>query len=100
MNDAEFIKNLEEKIIKIGVEIRDKRYTWREKARFNKPGWLEKENFADNFKCSQESDFNNENKKSNYPCDCKKYELIINNDSSVEYVGTDMYGKDSYFINK
>ncbi len=90
LNDAEFIKNLEEKIIKIGVEIRDNRYVWSERARFNKPGWLEKENFADNFKCTSTSQF----------CDCKKYEKIINGDPSVEYVGTDMYGKDSYFINK
>ncbi len=90
LNDVEFMKNLEEKIIKIGVEIRDKRYIWSEKARFNKPGWLEKENFANNFKCNNTSQF----------CDCKKYELIINNDPGAEYVGVDMYGKDSYFVNK
>ncbi len=87
--DNEFIKNLEEKIIKTGVEIRDMRYEWSSNARFGRAGWLEKKDFANNFLCTSTSQF----------CDCKKYELIINNDPSVEYVGVDMYGKDSYFIN-
>ncbi len=89
INDVEFTKKLEERIIKTGVEIRDKRYEWVNNARFNKPGWIEKKDFVDNFKCTSTSSF----------CDCKKYEKIINGDPSVEYLGMDMYGKDSYFIN-
>jgi hypothetical protein len=88
---SKLLQEVKDKIINTGVEIRNKRYEWSEKARFNKPGWLERKDMVDNFKCPQDI--------SNY-CDCKKYEKIINGDPSVEYVGVDMYGKDSYFINK
>ncbi len=87
--DAEFMKNLEEKIIKIGIEIRDKKYEWSSNAKFGRAGWVERKNFVDNFLCTSTSQY----------CDCKKYEKIVNSDPSIEYVGVDMYGKDSYFIN-
>lgn len=86
--DQRLLEEVKSKIIKLGIEIRDKKYTWANNARFGKAGWVEKENMEENFKCLSASDL----------CDCKKYEKIITGDPLAEYVGVDMYGKDAYFI--
>ena len=79
--DEDKIKQVKEKIIKIGVEIRDKKLTW------SGSDWLWNENFENNFAC----------KNGKEGClHCKSYEKILAGEA--EYLGVDMYKKDLYFI--
>ncbi len=90
--DDKLLEDTNNKIIKIGIEIRDKKYEWKANAKFGRAGWVEHEDMGKNFPCT--SKLTNTNF-----CDCKKYEKITSGDPSAEYIGTDMYGKDAYFIN-
>jgi ATP-dependent helicase/DNAse subunit B len=91
--DDKLLEEVKNKIIRIGIEIRDKKYEWKANAKFGRAGWVEHENMEKNFSCTS--------KLSNINfCDCKKYEKIVSGDTQAEYVGTDMYGKDAYFIDK
>lgn len=78
---TEILEDTKNRIIKNGVEIRDKRFAWSD-ARGE---WIKLKNEEENFTCSG----------STY-CDCKKYQRII--DGEAKYLGVDMYGKDLYKI--
>ncbi len=89
--DDKKIDEITDKIIKTGIEIRDKRFEWSENANYGRGGWQEKKDFVQNFKCLSTS----------APCAaCAEYEKVFAKDPSAEYMGVDMYGKDSYFINR
>ena len=96
------IQEIKDKIIKIGVEIRDKKLQWLEGADYTRAknnfdsknaGWVARDNFEENFKCIRESS----SSTSRFECDCKKYEKTLSGEA--EYLGVDMYNKDLYFIN-
>lgn len=78
---TELLEETKNRIIKNGIEIRDKRFAWSD-ARAE---WIKLKNEEENFSCSG----------STY-CDCKKYKKII--DGEAKYIGIDMYGKDLYKI--
>ncbi len=91
ISDDEKMNEIVNKIIKIGIEIREKKFEWSESANYGRGGWAERKNFVDNFKCIS----------SDGPCRaCADYEKVFAKDPSAQYMGVDMYGKDSYFINK
>ena len=91
ISDENKMDEIVNKIIKIGIEIRDKKFEWSESANYGRGGWQEKKDFVSNFKCVSMDG----------PCrSCADYEKILSKDPSAEYMGVDMYGKDSYFINK
>ncbi len=96
------IQEVKDKIIKIGIEIRDKKLQWLEGADYARTknnfdsknaGWVARDNFEENFKCARDSG----ESSSQYECDCKKYEKTLAGEA--EYLGVDMYNKDLYFIN-
>ena len=67
--DQNSIEEVKENIIKIGIEIRDKKFAWSSNARFGKAGWVERDNYADNFKCINGDE----------GCySCRDYELVYN----------------------
>lgn len=91
ISDASKIIEVVNKIIKIGIEIRDKKFEWSENANYGRGGWAERKNFVSNFKCVSDDG----------SCRaCADYEKVFAKDPSAEYIGVDMYGKDSYFINR
>jgi len=91
ISDENKMSEIINKIIKVGIEIRDKKFDWSENANYGRGGWVEKKDFVENFKCSS----GQENCKH-----CAEYQKVIDKDPIVEYIGVDMYGKDSYFVNK
>jgi hypothetical protein len=82
LDDAEQ-NDLINKLIEIGVDIRNRRFAWDERK-----GWIAQKDIESNFKC----------KKENGCIHCKDYERVIRNEN-IEYIGIDQYGKDSYFLN-
>ena len=100
--NEERVKEVKDKIIKIGVEIRDKKFEWLSGEAYAKiknsfdsknAGWVVRANFEENFKCARDSSENS----SRFECECKKYEKILAGEA--EYLGVDMYNKDLYFLN-
>lgn len=79
--DKVMIEGVKNKILTLGVEIRDKRFSWNE----NTNSWEPLKNVEENFVCIK-----------NEFCDCQKYEKIIS--GNAKYLGIDMYGKDSYKV--
>ena len=100
--DENKMKEVREKVIKIGIEVRDKKFEWLVGDDYNKvknsfddkkAGWVARPNFESNFECIRGAT----ESMSKFECECKKYEKILAGEA--EYLGVDMYNKDLYFIN-
>ena len=81
-------QNIIDEAIKIGIEIRDKRYICK---------WSADKSYIEDYKVRADAESNFKCKKSDSECrDCAPYEAIIN--GKAKYVGTGTYGQDAYIV--
>lgn len=75
------LEDIKKDLLKIGIEIRDKRFVWNVKAEI----WEAVANIEDNFVCHKKD-----------KCECHKYDKVINNEA--KYLGLDIYNKEVYKV--